>query len=103
MAAFHRESLQGQYRAATIAMLVVAIVAVVLRFLSRWKKALRIGWDDYTVVAALVSLITLVGLMLASIDYGMGLHSAIVPPQNSIMIAKVGQEFRDSRERKHLY
>lgn len=84
-----QESLQAQYRAATIAMLAVGIVAVVLRFLSRWKKGLYIGLDDYTVVLALGFLIALVGLMLVSIDHGMGLHSDTLPVQNSVMIAKV--------------
>jgi hypothetical protein len=48
------ENRQGQYRAGTISMTVLGAVFVGLRFLSRWKKGLSIGWDDYLMLVSLV-------------------------------------------------
>jgi hypothetical protein len=61
-----QDSQQGSYRAGTIAMTVLGVLFVILRFLARWKKSLKPGLDDYTIMAALLPFITLVGLMLAS-------------------------------------
>ncbi|KAJ5906353.1 uncharacterized protein N7473_003269 [Penicillium subrubescens] len=41
------ESRQREYRAGTISMTALGVVFVILRFLVRWKKGLRIGADDY--------------------------------------------------------
>jgi hypothetical protein len=49
------ESRQGEYRAGTISMTALGVVFVILRFLSRWKKGLRIGADDYVILLSLVS------------------------------------------------
>lgn len=46
-------------------MTVLAVLFVVLRFLARWKKALKPGIDDWMIVAALLPFFTLVGVMLA--------------------------------------
>jgi hypothetical protein len=48
------ENRQGQYRAGTISMTVLGAFFVALRFLSRWKKGLSIGWDDQLVLVSLV-------------------------------------------------
>lgn len=64
-----QDNYQGSYRAATIAMTVLGVVFVILRFLARWKKSLKLGPDDYVILAALVPLLTLVGLMLACTSY----------------------------------
>lgn len=61
-----QESFQGSYRAGTISMTILAVVFVILRFLSRWKKALRPGLDDYLIVIALLPFFALVAIMLAS-------------------------------------
>lgn len=50
------ESRQGEFRAQTIAMTVLGFFFVILRFTSRWKKGLQLGWDDYTIVLSVVSL-----------------------------------------------
>ncbi|KAJ5186751.1 hypothetical protein N7449_011515 [Penicillium cf. viridicatum] len=84
-----QDNYQGSYRAGTIAMTVLGVVFVILRFLARWKKALKPGPDDYVILVALVPLLTLVGLMLALVNYGMGTHSEILPMGNIIMIAKL--------------
>jgi hypothetical protein len=36
-------------------MTALGVVFVILRFLSRWKKGLRIGADDYVILLSLVS------------------------------------------------
>lgn len=48
------ESQQPQLRRETIAVTVLAAVFVILRFISRFKKGLNFGIDDYTIVLALV-------------------------------------------------
>lgn len=45
---------QGKFLGGTIAVTILAAVFVVLRFLARWKKGLKIGVDDYTLVVGLV-------------------------------------------------
>ncbi|KAF3396161.1 hypothetical protein F1880_007287 [Penicillium rolfsii] len=50
---FH-ESRQGEYRAGTISMTALGVVFVILRFLARWKKGLRIGADDYVILLSLL-------------------------------------------------
>lgn len=57
------ESRQGEFRAQTIAMTALGVFFVILRFISRWKKGLQPGWDDYTIVLSVVSL-TQPGLLL---------------------------------------
>ncbi|CRL20045.1 unnamed protein product [Penicillium camemberti] len=84
-----QDSYQGSYRAGTIAMTALGVGFVILRFLARWKKSLKPGPDDYVILAALVPFLTLVGLMLALVNYGMGTHSEILPMGNIIMIAKL--------------
>ncbi|KAJ5494855.1 hypothetical protein N7463_010942 [Penicillium fimorum] len=84
-----QDSYQGSYRAGTIAMTVLGVLFVILRLLARWRKSLKPGWDDYMIMAALIPLLTLVGLMLALTNYGMGLHSEILPMKNIMMIAKL--------------
>lgn len=48
------DSQQSQLRRTTIVMTVLAAVFVVLRLISRVKKGLRPGYDDYGIVIALV-------------------------------------------------
>jgi hypothetical protein len=51
------ESRQGEYRAGTFSMTALGVVFVILRFLARWKKGLRIGADDYVILLSLVGAI----------------------------------------------
>ena len=51
------ESRQGDFRAQTIAITALGLFFAILRFISRWKKGLTFGWDDYTIVLSVVSLI----------------------------------------------
>ncbi|KUL92522.1 hypothetical protein ZTR_02635 [Talaromyces verruculosus] len=52
----NEDSRQGEYRAGTISMTVLAVVFIILRFLARWKQGLRIGVDDYAIVLSLLLL-----------------------------------------------
>ncbi|KAL4805509.1 hypothetical protein BDV18DRAFT_20449 [Aspergillus unguis] len=83
------ESRQGEFRAATIAMTVLAAVFVALRFLARWRKGLAIRIDDGMILVSLGFLFADAGFNLALVHYGMGLHSQTLPQENLVMIAKV--------------
>jgi hypothetical protein len=45
----------AQIRATDIGVAIMAVVFVALRFLSRWIKAAGFGWDDWLILASLVS------------------------------------------------
>ncbi|EKV11539.1 hypothetical protein PDIG_49820 [Penicillium digitatum PHI26] len=84
-----QDDYRGSSRAGTIAMAVLGVMFVILRFLARWKKSLKPGLDDFTILGALVPFLALVGLMLALNDFGMGSHSEKLAMENIIMIAKL--------------
>ncbi|CAG8004035.1 unnamed protein product [Penicillium salamii] len=70
---------QRNFRATTIAMVVLAVLFTGFRFLARWKKGLTPGVDDYMLVVALD----------AMIHYGMGFHSSLLPVEDVMMIGKL--------------
>ncbi|CAG8083200.1 unnamed protein product [Penicillium salamii] len=80
---------QRNFRATTIAMVVLAVLFTGFRFLARWKKGLTPGVDDYMLVVALLFLFVLTGLMLGLIHYGMGFHSSLLPVEDVMMIGKL--------------
>lgn len=45
----------GQTVGATAFLMVLALLAIVLRFCARRLKKVGLGWDDYSIVAAMVS------------------------------------------------
>ena len=45
----------GQVVGATTFLLLLACVAIVLRFCARRLKKVGLGWDDYTILLAMVS------------------------------------------------
>ena len=65
------DSHQGEYRAGTISMTVLAVVFIILRFLARWKQGVHIGADDYAIVLSLVSaaLLSLLKSILTWLDW----------------------------------
>ncbi|KAJ6038829.1 hypothetical protein N7499_003728 [Penicillium canescens] len=87
------ESRQGEYRAGTISMTVLGVVFVILRFLARWKKGLRIGADDYVILLSLYFLFATCGINLAMIHFGMGRHADVLPEGNIVIIAKLLMSF----------
>jgi hypothetical protein len=64
-----QDDYRGSSRAGTIAMAVLGVMFVILRFLARWKKSLKPGLDDFTILGALVPFLALVGLMLACMSH----------------------------------
>ena len=50
------EATSARLRAIDISVTVVTVVFVLLRFLSRWQRHLKIGVDDYLIAIALVGL-----------------------------------------------
>jgi hypothetical protein len=84
-------------RAALIVYLVVAVVAVLLRF---WSRALaashttpdgsaRFWWDDWFALAALPWVIGTCALAINLVDLGVGKHVADVPPEDQLQVLKV--------------
>ena len=45
----------GQTVGVTIFLTVMALIAIVLRFCARRLKKVGLGWDDYTILLAMVS------------------------------------------------
>ena len=45
----------GQVVGVTTFLTIVALVAIALRFCARRLKKVGLGWDDYTIMAAMVS------------------------------------------------
>ncbi|KAF1996041.1 hypothetical protein P154DRAFT_623547 [Amniculicola lignicola CBS 123094] len=60
------------------ACLVVACMAVALRFLSRWKISARIGLDDWLISLAMVFVIGHVSCLFITVRFGMARHSVLV-------------------------
>ncbi|KAH9204023.1 hypothetical protein DL95DRAFT_499094 [Leptodontidium sp. 2 PMI_412] len=58
---------QPHLKATNIAIIILAGLFVVLRFVARWKKGVHIGLDDYFIVLAFVIIV---------IHFGLGLHSS---------------------------
>jgi succinate dehydrogenase hydrophobic anchor subunit len=52
------ESTQLKQRVTTIVLAVLAVVFVILRLTARQMKRMAWGWDDYTLIAGLVSLLS---------------------------------------------
>jgi hypothetical protein len=65
------------YIAANAICIGFAILAVVLRFVSRLMAGVRLGWDDYTIVASLIFTIVYTAALFVTVHYGMGRH--VVP------------------------
>lgn len=65
------------YIAANAICIGFAILAVTLRFVSRLMAGVRLGWDDYTIVASLIFTIVYTAALFVTVNYGMGRH--VVP------------------------
>lgn len=68
----------AQIRATDIGVTVMAVVFVALRFLSRWIKAAGFGWDDWLILASLVSnVMNVVGFVTNSI-IGFAIRQSVI-------------------------
>ncbi|KAK1573449.1 LOW QUALITY PROTEIN: CFEM domain-containing protein [Colletotrichum navitas] len=67
----------------------ITAVVVVMRFISRRIGRIRLWWDDWTALIALLCLTITLGCGVASVELGFGLHFWHVEPGNSKPILQV--------------
>ncbi|OGM45840.1 hypothetical protein ABOM_006067 [Aspergillus bombycis] len=72
-----------------IAVNVLAVVSIVLRFVARHIRRVTVGADDYLIVASLALLFTISGIALGMIHYGLGYNQVDLPAESSLMVAKL--------------
>ncbi|KAI9041119.1 uncharacterized protein KD926_007389 [Aspergillus affinis] len=84
-----RASQQSENRGASIAMTVVAVTFVLLRFVSRCVRGTPYGADDYILVLAMIFAFAVLGINLTMVHHGLGLHRDELPPQNVVFLSKL--------------
>ena len=68
------ESRQGGILATTFTLTVLASTVVSLRLATRIWIVRNVGWDDYTIVAAMIGIIIGCALVVVEVHYGFGRH-----------------------------
>ncbi|KAL8824741.1 MAG: hypothetical protein Q9191_004849 [Dirinaria sp. TL-2023a] len=68
------ENRQGGILATTFIVTVIASIAVALRMWVRLAIVKKVGWDDYTIIAATLGIIIGCGLVVVQVHYGLGRH-----------------------------
>ena len=58
----------------------IAAIFVALRLVTRIWIIRKVGWDDYTIVAALFGVTIGCALVLVQVHYGLGVHRAFIRP-----------------------
>lgn len=84
-----QDSRTEELRIVFIALIPAAIVAVILRFVSRRVARMRIWWDDYLTMVALAFAIALNVDLLMATFHGLGQHVEFAGPDGVLMISKV--------------
>lgn len=69
--------------------LVVAILAVLLRLVSRRLSAAHFGWDDGLIVVGLVLTFGSSAFNFVAADHGAGKHQAIVSKRDQVVLAQI--------------
>ncbi|RDW56860.1 hypothetical protein BP5796_12927 [Coleophoma crateriformis] len=87
------ENRQPELRATNIAILLLAVVFVALRFTSRWMKGFGIGKDDVTMIIALIFLFGAFADCMLGIHFGLGRHAAALTTPEIISYAKTLMAF----------
>ncbi|KAH8433335.1 uncharacterized protein LDX57_010970 [Aspergillus melleus] len=82
-------SQQSENRGAAIAITVLAVAFVALRFVARYIRGTSYGTDDYILVIALLFAFAVLGINLAMVQHGLGLHKDDLPPQNLETLSKL--------------
>ncbi|KAL4889363.1 hypothetical protein BDV59DRAFT_205350 [Aspergillus ambiguus] len=82
------DNLQPWVSATTIAVTVLAFIAVCLRLLARYERKQDLWWDDWMIIWSMGWNIVVVGFIFAMVRAGMGLHAATLPPDDVVLIAK---------------
>ena len=68
------ENRQGGIVATTIALIILASVVVALRLATRTWLVRNVGWDDYTILCAILGAVIGCGLVFVEVHYGFGRH-----------------------------
>ncbi|KAK1716691.1 hypothetical protein CaCOL14_000394 [Colletotrichum acutatum] len=71
-----------------VSVTVLAVLAVVLRLISRQTKGQKLWWDDYLIVWSMLWNLVVVGFIFAMHSVGMGLHADKVGVDNIVLMAK---------------
>ncbi|KAK0123808.1 hypothetical protein ONS95_008805 [Cadophora gregata] len=79
---------QGELRATTIAITLLAVFFVVLRFISRRMKGIGIGADDIMILVALFFLFAASVTCIIGVEYGLGKHMAALSLPEIVSYAK---------------
>ncbi|KAG4440608.1 hypothetical protein IFR05_003925 [Cadophora sp. M221] len=79
---------QSELQATSIAITLLAVFFVVLRFLSRRMKGIGIGVDDIMILVALFALFAAFSACMIRIHYGMGKHAAALTTPEIVSYAK---------------
>ncbi|KAF9886704.1 hypothetical protein FE257_011218 [Aspergillus nanangensis] len=74
--------------ATTIAVTVLALIAVCLRLLARFERKQQLWWDDWMIMWSMGWNIIVVGFIFAMIQQGMGHHADTIPVENVVLMAK---------------
>ena len=70
------ENRGGGIIATSVLVSVLSSAAVILRFATRIWIVCSVGWDDYTMLCAVLGVIISAGLVIAEVHYGFGQHRA---------------------------
>ena len=70
------EDRHGGILATCILDTVLAVIVVALRMVTRVRVVRNLGWDDYTILCAIVGHLIGLGLVVAQVHYGFGRHRA---------------------------
>ncbi|CZS94155.1 related to integral membrane protein [Rhynchosporium agropyri] len=79
---------QGELRATSIAITILAVFVVGLRFLSRWMKGIGFGVDDFMILVALFFLFAAFATCVIGIHFGLGMHAAALEVPQIVSYAK---------------
>ncbi|PLB47349.1 hypothetical protein P170DRAFT_413233 [Aspergillus steynii IBT 23096] len=82
-------SQQSENRGATITITVLAVAFVILRFVARYVRGTPYGIDDYMLVLALIFTFAVLGINLAMVAHGLGVHKSELPPQHLETVSKL--------------
>lgn len=66
--------------ATTIPLTSLAAIAVVLRLYTRLHILKRLGYDDYTIIAALISSLVFLAFLVVEVNYGLGTPTSALSP-----------------------
>ena len=80
---------QGTTLGATIPFIIIAVIAVICRFVSRTIQSSRYDFDDYIIVVGLICTLGCFTLSMEMVHFGSGRHLATLPLENQAKYLKV--------------